>query len=119
LMPANELFVTVVAESHAVMLPHLGRCETAEGVRGAYTWAGGGTAAVGAPVDGAGSARGCAWRRWQREARGCPGQTGRGRGLRHRRAPFISPCHVHGRLKIIWVAQLDVDPDMVRETADE
>jgi hypothetical protein len=34
LMPANELFVTVVAESHATTLPHLGRCETAEGARG-------------------------------------------------------------------------------------
>jgi hypothetical protein len=34
LMPANELFVVVVAESHAATLPHLGRCETAEGALG-------------------------------------------------------------------------------------
>jgi hypothetical protein len=26
LMPANELFVAVVVEAQAVMLPHLGRC---------------------------------------------------------------------------------------------
>jgi hypothetical protein len=34
LMPANELFIAVVAESHTATLPHLGRCETAEGARG-------------------------------------------------------------------------------------
>jgi hypothetical protein len=44
---------------------------------------------------------------------------GHGQELRRRRAPFISPRQVHGRLKIVRVAQLDVDPDMVRETADE
>jgi hypothetical protein len=44
---------------------------------------------------------------------------GRGRQLRRRRVPFVCPRQVHGRLKIVLLAQLDVDPDMVRETADE
>jgi hypothetical protein len=82
LMPANELFVAVVAESQAATLPHLGRRETVEGARGrlhlgwwrrrcrgrARGWC-------------RKRQRGCAHRRWQREARGRPGQTGHGRQL--------------------------------------